>query len=155
MRLGSLLGVAALVVLPLGGCAMETSSICVEYVDFETPAAAAAGVAVVVVGTVVGSAGQREIYGEPAPVHRFAIESVLKGEVPGDAREIDVASVPQSCNGADRGPFPDGDPLDTTDRVELFLSEEDGAFHTVTPWDGVESAPPGKPLPWDPAAATD
>ena len=154
MRSGLLVGVLALLVLPLAGCA-ESTSVCVDYVDFETPAATAAGVAVVVVGTVVGTAGQRTIYGEPAPVHRFAIESVLKGDVPGDATEIDVASVPQSCNGEERGPFPDGDPLDTGERVELFLSEEGGAYRTITPWDGVEPAPAGKPLPWDPAAAAD
>ena len=79
-------------------------------------------------------------------MHRFTIESVLKGEVP---VEIDVASTPQTCNGP-AGAFPQGDPLDRRDRVELFLFEVGGQFQLVTPWDGVVAAPEGQPLPWEP-----
>ena len=99
----------------------------------------------VVVGTVAGTAGERAYYQETAPVHHFAVETVLKGQL--DSDEIEVASPPQTCNGPG-GPFPDGDPLETDQRVQLFLFEEEGEYRLITPYDGVEAAPEGQPLPW-------
>lgn len=129
----------------LSGCNLTTTITCVDPVDFETPADAAESASLVVVGTVTGSAGERAYYQETAPVHRFAVESVLKGEL--TSRTIEVASVPQTCNG-EAGSFPDGDPLDTDQRVELFLFEAKGEYRLITPWDGVAAAPAGEPLPW-------
>ena len=140
--------VCGLVAAALSGCATSTS-VCVDWVDFATPADAAVDAQLVLVGTVTGSAPQRQLFYLPAPVHRIAVESVLKGQLPAGTREIDVASVPQTCNG-EAGAFPDGDPLETDQRVEIFLFEEDGEYRLITPFDGVEPAPEGEPLPWDP-----
>ena len=147
MKLLALATAAGLVVAGLSGCGSYTSA-CVDWVDFVTPADAAADAQYVLVGSVVGSAPNRHLFYLPAPVHRFVVDEVLKGDLSaGD--EIEVASVPQTCNG-EAGAFPEGDPLETDQRVEIFLFEEDGEFRLITPFDGVELAPEGEALPWEP-----
>ena len=145
--------IAALLVAPLAGCSPITSSACVDWVDFASAADASHDATLVVVGSVVGSAGQRTLFGAFAPVHSFAVESVVKGELPAGSRQIAVASVPQTCNG-DAGAFPDGDPLATDERLEIFLFEGDGEFRLLTPYDGAYAAPASKPLPWEPEQIT-
>ena len=138
--------VVAVLVLPVAGCTTTTTTVCVDSIGPLSTAEAGEQAAIVVVGTVTGSAGERSIYQESSPVHGFSVEAVVKGEL--DATEIEVAAVPITCNGP-AGPFPDGDPLDTDDRVELFLVDDDGQYRLLTPWDGVVAAPEGEPLPWE------
>lgn len=136
---------AALLVFPLSGCG-TTTTICADSIGPLSIDDAGQSAAVVVVGIVTGSAGERVIYQVSSPVHHFSVESVVKGDL--DATQIDVAALPITCNGP-AGPFPDGDPLETTERVQLFLFGEDGGYRLITPWDGVVPAPEGEPLPWE------
>lgn len=147
LRAVSLAGIA---LLALAGCALmqQTTTVCVDWAGPLPPDELAEFATVVIVGEVTGRSGTRQLFNEDAPVHTVAVERVLKGDV--TAYELEVAAVPQTCNG-EMGTFPDGDPLEVDGRVELLLAEVDGQYQLASPWNAVLEAPAGDPLPWEPA----
>lgn len=138
----------AAVVLAAGlltGCSsmsLGQSSSCVDWVVFDTPEDAAADADGVVIGRVVGEAGTTRLYDQDMNVWRVAVDSWVRGD---GASEIDVASSPRTCE--EGSPYPDGDPLDAAGDVMIFVRDVDGAFQTITGYQGVIPATTDGELP--------
>jgi hypothetical protein len=130
------------------GCTYESTKTCFDWVDYGSPEATAADADLVIIGTVTGQNQSVDFSGNPATAHEVTVEQVLKGDY--TASTILVTSAPETCGA--NGPYPAGDPLDATGRIELFLHSEDRTWRTITPWDGVVVVPDGGPLPWEPPA---
>ena len=127
---------AALGSFALAGCTSSVAQ-CVDWVVFETPADAAADSDAVVLGTVAGSEGSTELYGQEVAVWTIEVSEWVQGGA-GD-RSIDVVSVPRTC---ERGaPYPDGDPLAGASELLLFLRADGERWQTITPTQGVLPAP--------------
>jgi len=150
----------ALVLAPLGGCALgpggAEGATCVSWVWFESPADALTAADLVV--RTHGGAGARgtvEAFGVAAAVHTVRVAEVLRGAGPGVGDEIDVVSTPVTCTGG--GTYPDGDPLDAPGDLVLLLHHDDeaGGWRTLTPTQGVvpPDADGGLPAAW-PTAST-
>lgn len=135
--------VAVLVGGALSGCVTHT---CVSWVDFETAQDVYDDAQLVVRGTDTGVVGVRGVFGVAAPVHRIEVLEVLGGSDPGAT--VDVASTPMTCMG-DAGEYPDGDPLDVEGEVILFLTDADGGWRLITPFDGVLPMPDDGVLPFE------
>ena len=114
--------------------ACVTESICVSWVDFETPQEVYDDARLVVVGTTEPTGATRDVLGVPMPVYAIEVADTLKGELPDD---LTVTPAPLTCMG-DASEFPDGvDPLATDDELILFLQLDEGAWRLITPTDGV------------------
>jgi len=140
MSLAALLAAATLT-----GCV--TSETCVSWVDFETPQDAYDDARLVVRGEVGAITGTRAVLGVQATVHAVTVVEVLKGDDPGST--IEVASTPITCTGGEL--YPDGDPLDVTGDVILFLGDppDTHGWRLITPFDGVLPAPADGTLPFE------
>ncbi|WP_426940007.1 hypothetical protein [Pseudarthrobacter sp. S6] len=98
----------------------------------------------VLIGKSVSRAGETSIYGHIATTHLAEVEQVLKGN-PGEGN-LRITSTPPTCTvGAS---YPDGDPLDTAERVIIFASKQGGEWFTMTPAQGVLPFPKGAELPF-------
>ncbi|QCO98588.1 hypothetical protein FCN77_13885 [Arthrobacter sp. 24S4-2] len=126
-------------IIPSGGT--ET---CVDWVRFETPQDQYDKSGMVLVGKSVGKVGETSIYGYKATTHLVEVERVLKG----DPRDVNlrISSMPQTCTGGES--YPDGDPLDTDQRVIIFATEQGSEWFTMTPAQGVLPFRHGTELPF-------
>lgn len=143
------LALAALVAATTAGCATvgartggtERAETCVSWVWFETPADALddAAVAVRTAGPLPVT-GTAELFGVDARVHTVRVTEVIKGTEVRTGDELEVASTPVTCTGGED--YPDGDPLDASGDLVLFLhrDETSGAWRTITPEHGVVTA---------------
>lgn len=118
--------------------------VCVDWVWFETPQDQYDKAALVLIGKSVGQVGETTIYGSKAPTHLVEVEQVLKGN-PGEGN-LRISSMPQTCPGSES--HLDGDPLDTSQRVILFVIKKDGDWFTMTPSQGVLVFPQRSGLPF-------
>lgn len=117
---------------------------CVDWVRFETPQDQYDNAGMVLIGKSVSRAGETSIYGHIATTHLAEVEQVLKGN-PGEGN-LRITSTPPTCTvGAS---YPDGDPLDTAERVIIFASKQGGEWFTMTPAQGVLPFPKGAELPF-------
>lgn len=140
-----MLAVAALVATAsLTGCVRVEG--CPGWVDFETPQDMYDGAQVVLLGRPTSDAGDRDVFGRPAAVHRVLVADVLKGELEADL--VEVASTPVTCSG-ENDAYPDGDPLDVEGEVILFLTDSEGGWRLMTPFDGVLPIPDDGVLPFE------
>ena len=91
----------------------------------------------VVVSSSVRADGSEVMLGVDATAYDVRVAEVEKGSVaPGT--EIRVISTPDSCGATF---YPEGDQLDREGPLRLYLIEDDdGAFLTLSPFDGVEPA---------------
>lgn len=130
----------------LVGCSpLISSGACVDWVLYDTPTDAATEADAVVIGSVIGPAGTATEFGLEANVWRVAATTWVQGR---GGSEIEVVSAPRTCeNGA---PYPDGDPLDVSTDVLLFLRADGDRWMTITPYQAVLPAPtdPGIPSVW-------
>jgi len=134
-RMIAVLATAALGVSVLSGCAssFSSSSACIDWVYFETPADAAESVDAVVIGSVVDQAGRTSYDDMPATMWTVAVEDWQKGSGPD---ELIVTSLPRSC----------GDTVDSmaeyqdTSPLVFFLQETESGWTAVTPFQGVVPA---------------
>ncbi|MGY4541314.1 hypothetical protein ACVWY0_001223 [Arthrobacter sp. UYNi723] len=137
---------AAIVVSVLGiGCSPPPGTggdTCVDWVRFETPQDQFDNANLVVIGKPLKRSGETSIYGYKARSHQVEIETVLKG-VPGQEPLL-VASMPQTCGKS----YPEGDPLDTNQRVLIFASKQENEWFTITPSQGVLPLQEGTKLPF-------
>ncbi|MET3172518.1 UNVERIFIED_ORG: hypothetical protein ABIB52_000342 [Arthrobacter sp. UYCu721] len=117
---------------------------CVDWVRFETPQEQYDKAGVVLIGKSVSHAGETSIYGSKATTHLVEVEQVLKGE-PGDGN-LRISSMPPTCTGGES--YPDGDPLDTDQRVIIFATKQGGDWFTMTPAQGVLPFQQGTELPF-------
>ena len=113
-----------------------------DWVRFETPQDQFDNANLVLIGTPLKQTGETSIYGYNARSHQVEIEKVLKGDpVQGPLR---IASMPQTCGRS----YPDGDPLDTNQRVLIFAAKQGTEWFTMTPAQGVMPFPKGTKLPF-------
>lgn len=119
-----------------------TSSSCVDWVVFDTPVEAAADADAVVIGRMVEKAGSTRLYDQDVNVWRIEVAAWAKGD---GASEIEVASSPRTCEPG--SPYPDGDPLEATGDIMVFVRDVDGRFQTITGYQGVIAAPAGGQIP--------
>lgn len=121
-----------------------TSGTCVDWVHFDTPQDIFNQASAVVIGKPLRRDGQTSIYGYMAQTHVVAIEKVLKGDAGGNTMQI--SAMPKTCTGGDS--YPDGDPLETSHRLIIFLTKDGGGWFTFTPAQGVLSFDKGTTLPF-------
>ena len=145
--------IAALLLLVLGsslwltGCGIvpgTTSETCVDWVHFDSPQEIFSQAGAVVIGTPLRQDGQTSIYGYTAQAHVVEIEKVLKGDAVGDTMRI--SAMPETCTGGVS--YPDGDPLETSRRLIIFLTKDGGEWFTFTPVQGVLFFDKGTTLPF-------
>ena len=142
------LAAAVLVAGVLGtGCGIIPGSgaeTCVDWVWFETPQDQYDHASMVLIGKSLGEDGETSIYGYEATTHRIEVERVLKGD-PGE-RALRISSTPETCSGGES--YPEGDPLQTGERVIIFATQQGDEWFTMTPAQGVLPLPPGKEPPF-------
>ena len=117
---------------------------CVDWVRFDTPQDQYNNAGLVLIGKSVSRAGETNIYGHTAITHLVEVEQVLKGD-PGE-RNLHITSTPPTCTAGES--YPDGDPLDTAERVIIFASKQGTEWFTITPAQGVLPFPQGSTLPF-------
>ncbi|MCY1675760.1 hypothetical protein OVA06_13760 [Pseudarthrobacter sp. SL88] len=117
---------------------------CVDWVRFETPQNQYDNAALVLIGKSVSQAGETSIYGHRATTHLVEVEQILKGD-PGEGN-LHITSTPPTCTAGES--YPDGDPLDTAERVIIFASKQGSEWFTITPAQGVLPFPQGSNLPF-------
>ena len=122
--------VAAASLLSLSGCAVPglvTTSACIDWVSFDTPADAATDADAVVLGSIAGQDGTTQYEGMTANIWTVEIEDWLKGS---GSETIDVVSLPRSCGDTEDGMAEFSD----QDEVVLFLRSTDSGWEGITPW---------------------
>jgi hypothetical protein len=117
---------------------------CVDWIRFETPQDQYDHAGVVLIGKSLSRAGETSIYGHKGTTHLVEVEQVLKGD-PG-AGNLRITSMPATCTPG--ATYPDGDPLDTDQRVIIFATKQGGDWFTITPAQGVLPFPQGSELPF-------
>lgn len=135
---GSILGPTS---SPISG---SDAAACVDWVRFETPQAQYDNAGLVLIGKSAGHVGEISIYGSKATTHLVEVQQVLKGS-PG-AGNLRISSMPPTCTVG--GSYPDGDPLDTAERVIIFASKQGDEWFTITPAQGVLPFQQGAELPF-------
>lgn len=133
-----------LLVSALGGCHETRNIACPSWAISDDPQVHFEAATLVVVSSNVERDGETAIYGVEAHTYRVSIEEVLKGDV-GD-HAIRLTDMPDPCT-EEGVVYPDGDPLETMDRVMIFASEQEGEWFTLTPFGGVISFPEGTESP--------
>ena len=118
---------------------------CVEWVRFKTPQDQYDNAGLVLIGKSLSQAGETSIYGHKATTHLVEVEQALKGN-PGEGN-LRITSTPPTCTVG--GSYPDGDPLDTAERVIIFASKQGNEWFTITPAQGVLPLPQGSELPFN------
>lgn len=149
---GAVLGIAVSV---LGtGCSLlgpTTGDACVDWVRFADPQDQFDEAALVAVGKPVRQDGQTSIYGYTAQTHLIEIETIYKGKA--GQESVRISSMPQTCTSGES--YPNGDPLDTNQRVLIFATEQNHEWFTMTPEQGVVPFEQGTPLPFKPSQRHD
>ncbi|BCW66421.1 hypothetical protein NicSoilB4_11840 [Arthrobacter sp. NicSoilB4] len=133
------------------GCTLlppATSDVCVDWIRFETPQDQFDHAVLVLIGKPVRVDDETLMYGYKAKVHLVEIETVLKGD-PGPA-PLRVASTPATCSAGVS--YPDGDPLEQSQRMLIFANKQEGGWSTQTPAQGAVPFETGAPLPFGTAA---
>lgn len=146
--------VVALAGSGLTGCALVDTQSCVDWVVFDTPAAAARDAAAVVVGRVGVRAGTTNVFGAESHVWTVQVSRWITGSG-GDS--IRVTSVPETCAGAGAAPYPAGDPFEKAmgnRESVLFLSREGGSWRGITPSQAIVEASDAGGIPdaWPPGS---
>jgi hypothetical protein len=106
---------------------------CVDWVRFATPQDQYDNADMVLIGKSASRAGETIMFGHKATTHLVEVEQVLKGN-PGEGN-LRITSTPPTCTMG--GSYPDGDPLDTAERVIIFASMQGDEWFTITPAQGV------------------
>jgi hypothetical protein len=138
VRLPLLMASALLVAVGLSSCAIAQPRACASWVDYVTTAEMEEAASDVVVSDSVDARGTEMLFGVDAAAYDVTVAETHKGVIePG--REIRVISTPDSCGS---NFYPEGDQLGGAGPLRLYLTKnDDGTFQTLTPFDGVESAP--------------
>jgi hypothetical protein len=117
---------------------------CIDWVRFATPQDQYDNAGLVLIGKSVSRAAETSIYGHKATTHLVEVEQVLKGD-PGQGN-LRITSTPPTCTVG--GSYPEGDPLDTAERVIIFASNQGDEWFTITPAQGVLAFPKGSEIPF-------
>lgn len=135
----------ALLGLLVAGCGDPvTEQACISWVSADDDASRTELADVVVEGRPLERVGERAMFGTTATVWNVEVDRVLKGTAETGA-VIEVASTPRTCEAG--GAYPEGDLLDTTQQLRLYLSDSDFGIEgtepglaLITPFDGVGAA---------------
>ncbi len=141
-----LIGASALTFV--SGCSgepKELSETCVSWADLATPQDQFDESDLVLIGTPISTSGTVTAFGAEAQTHLVEVSEVLKGRRVGPL--IRVSSMPETCTGS--GNYPNGDPLETEERIIIFANLLDGEWLTATPFKGTLPYAPDEPLPFD------
>lgn len=130
----------------LGGCNQAVNIACPSWAISEDPQEHYEAATVVVVVSNAERDGETAIFGVQAHAYQVSVDEVLKGSV-GD-NVIRISSMPDPCT-EEGVVYPDGDPLETIERVIIFASDQEGEWFTLTPFGGVISFPEGTEHPFD------
>lgn len=122
---------AALVACALSGCG-ATSVSCPSWAGFPTTQEKYDAADLVVVATTTVRDGTAPIFGVDAHSYEIRVGEVLKGDV--DGGSVRISSMPDSCSGV--AEYPEGDPLDASQPLLVFATQQDGEWFTLTPIDG-------------------
>ncbi|MEQ6896292.1 hypothetical protein [Microbacterium sp. KR10-403] len=144
------LAVCALGSAALAGCAggpFGGGGTCVDWVTFSTPADALEDASYAVIGTIAGQDGTADLYSYEVNAWTVQVDQWVKGA--GDD-ELRVLSAPETCS--EGSPYPTGDPFGAASGPQLILlTDMDGTWTSITPWQGVVAAPGGAvPEAWPP-----
>jgi hypothetical protein len=128
----ALAGCSALPFAPFG-----TTQECVSWVDLDSQQMMADSAQVIVVGRVIEQVGEADLLGGIARVYRFAVDESSDDTLVGT--DIEIASRSDGCS---TDPYGQGDPLDTDERIAVFLSSDEqwSGLATLTPFDGIVPA---------------
>ncbi len=153
-RLLAALAAGALVASTAGCAGGVQSASCVDWVYFDSPADATAQAELVVLTTgPAPKSGTARLFGLTVAVHAVEVGAVLSGTGAVPGQTLDVISTPETCTGD--GVYRDGDPLDASGSLVVFLSKDPDtqAWQTLTPLQGVVPATPDGQVPdaWPPA----
>lgn len=132
---------AGALIASTAGCAGVQSATCVDWVDYASPADATADAGLVVLTTgPAARAGTAELFGVTVAVHAVEVQAVLSGAGAAPGQTVAVISTPETCSG--RGVYPEGDPLDASGSLVVFLYQDPDtkAWRTITPYQGVVPA---------------
>lgn len=120
------------VITCLTGCEHETAPACAQWVPYGSSQERYDAADAVFVGSHSEQVATTRLYGVEANTYNVQVYEVLKGNVSAEA--IRVTSMPITCTDGDQ--YPEGDPLDTTERIIVFADKSDGKWFTLTPHDG-------------------
>lgn len=132
------------------GCGLFPGSrteACVDWIRFETAQEIFDSAELVVVAKPTGTDGETNIYGYSARIHLLEVETVLKGQ-PGTG-PLRIASTPETCTGGIS--YPHGDPLENSQRMLIYATQQQGEWFTVTPAQGAVPLEEGATLPFKPS----
>lgn len=134
---------SVVLVMAMAGCAAVggEGEACADWVWYQSPADAMADAAVVVrTKGPTASVGTTDMFGVTVNVHSVQVTDVLKGTEVRTGQDVEVISTPVTCT--DGGVYPDGDPLDASGALIMFLywDADTHAWRTVTPTQGVVAA---------------
>ena len=86
-------------------------------------------------GTPEPTGRARNVLGVEMPVYAIDVAGVYRGDAP---ERLEITAAPLTCMGDGVSEYPAGlDPLATDDELLLFLSDAEGSWRTMTPYDGV------------------
>ncbi|QKJ21017.1 hypothetical protein HQM25_01245 [Microbacterium hominis] len=126
----------------LAGCAgigtppfVESRS-CASWAALETHEERLAESDAVIVADTITPDGTAEVMGFDANAYRVTVAAVEKGPLE-VGETVRVASTADNCAAR---PYGDGDPLLGDPPLRLYLTDVDGSWRTLTPFDGVAPA---------------
>ncbi len=95
----------------------------------------------------IAPSGTTTLFGTTVNVHSIDITEVLKGTGVAAGQALEVVSTPVTCTAGSI--YPDGDPLDASGPLIVFLHRDadTGAWRTITPYLGVVPAPDDGTVP--------
>lgn len=151
IRSAALAGMGLVLVSALSGCMPGIySRSCVSWAGYETPQDQYDSAGLVVVGQVIELDGVKEAPpGAPTGdtrIYRIRVDEVHKGEAG------DVVHVGSTSDGCPDTHYAEGDQLDTQQRIVVFARNDDGAWTTLTPFDGVIELSQDGELPFEPTS---
>lgn len=144
------LAVCAVTSAALAGCTggpFGEVGACVDWVAFPSPADALEDSSYAVIGTVGAQDGTDDLYTYEVDAWTVHVDEWIKGS--GDD-ELRVLSAPETCS--EGSPYPTGDPFAAASGPQLILlTDLDGTWTSITPWQGIVPAPGGAvPDAWPP-----
>ncbi|MFJ6003590.1 hypothetical protein [Arthrobacter sp. NPDC092385] len=126
------LAVVLIIATAVVGCDSQRVASCADWVQFDSVQDRYDEATAVFVASKGEREGTTTIYGVDAHTHSMRVDEVVKGELADE--DIRITSMPITCTEGDQ--YPDGDPLETSDRIIVFANSIDGQWFTLTPDDG-------------------
>lgn len=135
LRLLATLAIGAALLTNTGCASLGQGHACPSWASFGSPEARYEGAEAVVTTTSARPSGTQELFGVKASAYTVTVDRTEKGSTV-SGQEIRVVSMPDPCDEGDL--YPTGDPMETDQKVRLYLNPEENYWITLTPLEGVE-----------------